>query len=136
MSIASYLESMFSLEGKLVMFTGAAGGIGSEVARGMAKAGAHVALCDINIDKLSAIQKDIESEGCKASSFLLDVTDLDNIKKCVDQVASITGNIDVLVNCAGINKREGIADVNEETYDRIMDVNLKGVALFLNCTTI
>jgi NAD(P)-dependent dehydrogenase (short-subunit alcohol dehydrogenase family) len=47
MSIKSYLESMFSLEGKVVLFTGAAGGIGSEVASGMAKAGAHVALCDI-----------------------------------------------------------------------------------------
>ena len=64
------------------MFTGAGGGIGSEVARGMAKAGAHVA-CVINIDKLS-IQKDIESEGGSLKLFL-DVTDLDNIKKCVDE---------------------------------------------------
>ncbi|NMB43257.1 MAG: SDR family NAD(P)-dependent oxidoreductase, partial [Clostridiales bacterium] len=126
MSITSYLETMFSLEGKVVMFTGASGGIGSEVAKGMAKAGAHIALCDIDLTQLTKIQKEIESEGGKASSFFLDVTDLDNINKCVDEIGAINGNIDVLVNCAGINKREGLADVTEDTYDRIMNVNLKG----------
>lgn len=131
MSIKSYLESMFSLEGKVVLFTGAAGGIGSEVASGMAKAGAHVALCDIDKEKLSLLQAKIESENGKASSHFLDVRDLDNIKKTVDQVALLTGKIDVLVNCAGINKREGLADVDEATYDRIMDINLKG-AFFLS----
>ncbi len=127
MSINSYLENMFSLKGKTVMFTGAGGGIGSEVAIGMAKAGAHVALCDINEEQLAIIQKKIEEDGGAASSFLLDVTDMDNIQKCVDAVADINGRIDVLVNCAGINKREGLADVDEATYDRIMNINLKGV---------
>lgn len=127
MSINSYLEKMFSLKDKVVMFTGAGGGIGSEVALGMAKAGAHVALCDINIEQLAITQKMIEGENGKASSFLLDVTDMDNIKKCVGEVAGINGRIDVLVNCAGINKREGLADVDEATYDRIMNINLKGV---------
>ncbi len=127
MSINSYLENMFSLKGKTVMFTGAGGGIGSEVAMGMAKAGAHVALCDINAEQLAIIQKKIVDDGGAASSFVLDVTEMDNIQKCVDAVADINGTIDVLVNCAGINKREGLADVNEATYDRIMNINLKGV---------
>lgn len=127
MSINSYLDKMFSLKDKVVMFTGAGGGIGSEVATGMAKAGAHVALCDINMDQLANLQKKIEVENGKASSFFLDVTDLDNIQKCVDEVAGVYGRIDVLVNCAGINKREGLADVDEATYDRIMNINLKGV---------
>ncbi len=127
MSINSYLEKMFSLEGKTVMFTGAAGGIGSEVAMGMAKAGAHVALCDINVEQLAIIQQKISDEGGKATSFLLDITNMDNIQKCVDRVGDINGRIDVLVNCAGVNKREGFADVEEATYDRIMNINLKGV---------
>ncbi len=127
MSIKSYLESMFSLEGKLVMFTGAAGGIGSEVARGMAKAGAHLALCDVNKERLLQLEKEIEDLGGRASSHFLDVTDLHNIKKTVDEIGAITGKIDILVNCAGINKREGLADVDESTYDRIMNINLKGM---------
>lgn len=127
MNINSYLEEMFSLKDKVVMFTGAGGGIGSEVAMGMAKAGAHVALCDISMEQLSETQKNIENINGKATSFLLDVANMDNIQECVDEVAKINGRIDVLVNCAGINKREGLADVDEATYDRIMNINLKGV---------
>lgn len=127
MKTNSYLEEMFSLKNKVVMFVGASGGIGSEVAMGMAKAGAHVALCDINMEELSKIQKRIEDEDGKATSFFLDVTSMDNIQGCVEDVAKINGRIDILVNCAGINKREGLADVDEATYDKIMDINLKGV---------
>jgi len=127
MSVEAYLRKMFSLEGKTVLFTGAAGGIGGEVATGMALAGAHVALCDINMEGLKQRQKHIEELGGKASIFKMDVTDLESIKQTVKEVAELNGRIDVLVNCAGINKREGLADVAEETYDRIMNINLKGV---------
>jgi len=126
-SVKSYLENLFSLEGKVVLFTGAAGGIGSELCEGLAKAGATVALCDINKQKLDELKDKIESYGGKASSYALNVLDKDNINSCVNEIAEKYGHIDVLVNCAGINKREGILDVEEETYDRIMDINLKGV---------
>ena len=127
MSNNSYLENLFSLEGKTVLFTGASGGIGSTVATGLALAGAHVALCDINIESLLKVRADIEAQGAQASCFMLDITDMNSIKQCVKDVASITGNIDILVNCAGVNRREGLVDVTEETYNRIMDINLKGV---------
>lgn len=127
MSVGSYLQKMFSLEGKTVLFTGAGGGIGGEVASGMAAAGAHVALCDINLEALKKRQSDIEAQGGMASIFLLDVTDRKSISKAVGDAAKIRGRIDVLVNCAGINRREGLADVDEATYDKIMEVNLKGL---------
>ncbi|MDR1519423.1 MAG: SDR family oxidoreductase, partial [Planctomycetota bacterium] len=59
--------------------------------------------------------------------FGLDVLKIDSIQKCFDAVVVHFGRIDVLVNVAGINKREGLLDVAEETYDRIMGINLKGV---------
>lgn len=127
MSNNPYLENLFSLKGKTVLFTGAGGGIGSTVATGLALAGAHVALCDINMESLLKVKEDIETQGAKASCFTLDITDMSSITQCVKDVASITGNIDILVNCAGINRREGLVDVTEETYNRIMDINLKGV---------
>lgn len=127
MTVSTYLQRMFSLEGKIVLFTGAGGGIGGEVAAGMAQAGAHVALCDINMKALEEKQLLIQSLGGKVSIFKLDVTDMQSINQTVKDVAQINGRIDVLVNCAGINKREGLADVAEETYDKIMNVNLKGV---------
>jgi NAD(P)-dependent dehydrogenase (short-subunit alcohol dehydrogenase family) len=125
MSLANeYLTSMFSLEGKVALVTGAAGGIGSAIAIGLAKAGAYVALCDINEQALIDVQGDMPD---KSSVFRLDMADIASFSDTVKQIADINGRIDILVNCAGINKREGLVDVQEETYDRIMDINLKGV---------
>ena len=126
MADQSYLEKLFSLSGKVVLFTGATGGIGSELCEGLAKAGAIIALCDINQERLEELRDKIEAEGGKASAHILNVMDRENILSCVDEVGEKYGHIDVLVNCAGINKREGILDVEEDTYDRIMDINLKG----------
>lgn len=129
MAEKSYLESLFSLEGKVVLFTGAAGGIGSELCEGLAKSGATVALCDINQQSLDELKDKITALGGKASTHVLNVMSKENILACVDEINGLYGRIDVLVNCAGINKREGILDVEEQTYDRIMDINLKGVFL-------
>ncbi len=129
MAESSYLEQLFSLEGKVVVFTGAAGGIGKAIAAGLALAGAKVALCDINQKQLEVCQAEIEEQGGSASCHLLDVTKKESIENCIKEIGDRYGTIDVLVNCAGINKREGFMDVTEETYDRIMDINLKGVFL-------
>lgn len=126
MSIASKLEGLFSLKGKVVVFTGAGGGIGSALVKSLAAVGATVALCDINEEALSEIQKEIEAKDGQASSHKLDVTNQTSIKDCIEEIGSKYGRIDILVNCAGINKREGFMDVQEETYDRMMNINLKG----------
>jgi len=126
-SIGGYLEGVFSLKGKVILFTGAAGGIGSAICEGYAKAGATMALCDMDMDRLEELEKKIKASGGEASSFKLDLTNMGDIKNCVNSVISQFGRIDVLFNCAGINKREGLLDVEESTYDRIMQINLKGL---------
>jgi NAD(P)-dependent dehydrogenase (short-subunit alcohol dehydrogenase family) len=126
MSVGSYLESIFTLENKVVMMTGAGGGIGSVIAEGLARAGASMALCDISNDALSAVQKNIAEEGGKATKHVFDISKMGEIKSTVSDVVDENGRVDVLINCAGINKREGMLDVEESTYDRIMDINLKG----------
>ena len=126
--MSTYLEQLFSLNGKVALVTGAAGGIGSAIAEGLCHAGAYVALTDIDLDRVSEIKAKL---GEKASAFKLDMTDISSFKAVVGEIAKSTGRIDVLVNCAGINKREGIAEVEEATYDKIMDINLKG-AFFLS----
>jgi len=123
-----YLESLFSLSGKTALVTGAAGGIGGALAEALYQAGAHVALTDINLDVLHEIKVRL---GDRASVFKLDMTDKSSFKSVVDDVAKVAGRIDILVNCAGINKREGFADVEEAMYDKIMSINLKG-AFFLS----
>ena len=125
--IGENLKRLFSLENKVVLLTGAAGGIGSVMAEGFASVGAEVALCDVNVEKMNAVTQKILDNSGKASSHYVDVMKMDSIKECVQSVLDQYGRIDVLVNCAGINIREGFLDVEESTYDRIMNINLKGM---------
>ena len=128
MDTGAYLNSIFGLDGKVIVVTGAAGGIGSAISRALASAGAQVALCGRHLEKCQALADQItERIGGTASAHTLDVADPDSIQHCVDEIIARYGRIDVLFNVAGINKREGLLDVTPETYDRIMDINLKGV---------
>ena len=127
--ISKYLENVFSLEGKVILATGSAGGIGSEMCKGMAAAGGTVAICDLDFNAAQSLADEIVSLGGKSKAYPLNVGDKASIKKCTDDVIRDFEYINVLANIAGINKREGILDVDEDTYDRIMNVNLKGTFL-------
>jgi NAD(P)-dependent dehydrogenase (short-subunit alcohol dehydrogenase family) len=127
LSVAANLEKIFSLEGKVILLTGASGGIGAALARGLAGAGGQMALCDLSAENLADVEKSITEAGGLARCYEFDIANTDAIPACVEKVAADFGRIDVLVNCAGVNKREGFLDVLEETYDRIMDINLKGL---------
>lgn len=129
MSIEYNLKNLFSLEGKVVLLTGASGGIGEALSKGMAGVGAIMCNCDIDQKRLTALDEEIKAEGGKSSSYLMNVTDKDSIQSAVDSIIAKFGKIDVLINCAGINKREGFMDVEESTFDKIMAINLKGVFL-------
>ncbi len=87
------------------MLTGAIGGIGSVLAKGMADVGARMALCDIDPVKLDKLAGEINSDGI-AKAFTLNVLKMDSIKTCVENVIKEFGRVDVLINCAGINKRK------------------------------
>ena len=127
MNSTNYLQSLFGLEGKVIMVTGAGGGIGLAISEGLARSGATVALCNRTVSKCLPLVERLREEGAQVSVHALDVTNRDSINTCVDEVAEMYGKIDVLFNVAGMNKREGLLDVEEETYDRIMDTNLKGL---------
>lgn len=127
MDVRNKLAQLFSLEGKNVLLTGAAGGIGEVLARGLAEAGAYMQLCDIAIDNVNQLRDSIVANGGSAQAYRLDISDMDSIRECVDRIILDNERIDVLINCAGINKRDGFLDVTEELYDKIMDINLKGV---------
>jgi gluconate 5-dehydrogenase len=126
MSVPSKLVEMFSLENKVVLLTGAAGGIGSELARGLAEVGADVAACDISRPGLDELLPTLAPTGTHRG-YALDVSKTSDIRSNVEQILKDYGRVDVLINCAGINKREGLLDVEESTYDKILSINLKGV---------
>ena len=121
----SYLDQLFSLEGKIVLLTGAAGGIGKALAEGLAAPGAQMVLADLDQSAVAGLAAALP--GDNHLPVAMDISQTAAIEQGVDTIIEKRGRIDVLINCAGINKREGLLDVTEATYDRIMAVNLKGV---------
>lgn len=127
--IGEYLEAVFSLKDKVVFMTGAAGGLGSAMAEALAMAGATVLIGDVNLAEAGKLTDGICQKGKSAKAYELNVLDKERIKEVVGEIIDEYERIDVLINMAGINKREGLLDVEENTYDKIMDINLKGVFL-------
>lgn len=119
------------LSGKVSIITGAGQGIGRATALKFAKEGAKVAVCDINLDSVQQTVELVESAGGEAIGFRVDVTDKESITSMVDGVMAKWGRVDTLVNNAGIVQDAQFKKMSEDQFDRVIDVNLKGV---YNCT--
>jgi NAD(P)-dependent dehydrogenase (short-subunit alcohol dehydrogenase family) len=122
------------LKGKTAVISGAAGkrGIGLATARLFAEHGARVAILDI--DSKAAIEA-AESLGRDHIGLACDVTKLDQCKAAVDATIKVFGHVDILINNAGITQPVKIMDIDAASYDRILDVNLRGT-LYLSQATI
>jgi gluconate 5-dehydrogenase len=123
----SIFDELFSLRGKVALITGAAGGIGQELAVGLARAGASMVLCDLNVNELAGINDRIENLGRASKGYFVDLASQQSICMMVEEVRRDFGQVDILINCAAINKREPLLEVEESTFDKIMNVNLRGL---------
>ncbi|MEO8509212.1 MAG: beta-ketoacyl-ACP reductase, partial [Betaproteobacteria bacterium] len=119
------------LLGKVSIITGAGQGIGQATALKFAKEGAKVAVCDINMVTVGETVALIHAAGGEAAGFRVDVTDKASIAEMVEGVMSKWGRVDTLVNNAGIVQDAQFKKMSEDQFDRVIDVNLKGV---YNCT--
>jgi 2-hydroxycyclohexanecarboxyl-CoA dehydrogenase len=119
---------MRGLTGKVALVTGAAGGIGRATAVRLAEEGAKVAAADLDAEGARATAATI---GGDAFGVGLDVTDFAAVRAAVAETERRLGPIDVLVNCAGWDRVEPFVENSEETWDRVIDINLKGV---VRCT--
>jgi 3-oxoacyl-[acyl-carrier protein] reductase len=114
------------LQGKTALVTGAAQGIGKAIAIALARAGADIAISDVNGEKAAEAAKEIEALGVKAFSITGNVADGASATAMVDEAAAKLGKLDVLVNNAGITRDNLIIRMKEEEWDLVIDVNLKG----------
>ena len=117
------------LEGNVAIVTGAGAGLGRCMARELAREGAAVAVWDILLDAARETQREIEKSGGQALAQAVDVADGKAVPSCAEEVAKRWGRIDILINNAGICRKEAIETISEAQWDRIMAVNLKGTFL-------
>lgn len=121
----TYLEELFSLKGKVALVTGASGGIGGALAEALAKSGATVALAGRSEERLAAVLGRIEAAGGAAATFPGDIEAPEEPASLVAAIAARLGPVDILVNCAGINRRQPIREVTPDTFSHLIDVNLR-----------
>src|SRR5271157_4620152 len=109
------------LSGKTALITGAAGGIGAEIARRFREEGASVFVCDVN-----NVEGEKSAESMGAVFLTLDVTSEESWKAALSTVLERSGRLDVLVNNAGINIRKNIEEMDVASFDAMMAVNVRG----------
>jgi NAD(P)-dependent dehydrogenase (short-subunit alcohol dehydrogenase family) len=119
------------LQGKVALITGAAHGMGEAEAKIFAKEGAKVVVADMDETTGQQVAAGIAEVGGEALFVRLDVTREEDWRKAVDTTVARFGKLDILVNNAGISGSSGVDPLSSEAWDRVMDVNAKGVFLGL-----
>ncbi len=115
-----------SLNGKIALVTGAAQGIGRDIALALATDGADVAICDVNLEAAQKTAGDIEAKGRKSLALKANVAASAEVTAMIDQVVEKFGRLDILVNNAGITRDGLILRMKDEDWDLVLDINLKG----------
>jgi 2-dehydro-3-deoxy-D-gluconate 5-dehydrogenase len=118
------MSSIFDLHGRAALVTGGNGGIGLGMARGLAQAGAMLAIAGRNEDKNAAAVRALQEFGTKIFSLAVDVQDEKSCRAMVDEAAARLGRLDVLVNNAGTNVRKAPQDYTLDEWHRVLDTNL------------
>jgi 3-oxoacyl-[acyl-carrier protein] reductase len=118
-----------SLNGKIALVTGAAQGIGRDIALGLATDGADVAICDVNLEAALKTAADMEAKGRKSLALKANVASSAEVTAMIDQVVEKFGRIDILVNNAGITRDGLIIRMKDEDWDLVLSINLKGAFL-------
>jgi 2-deoxy-D-gluconate 3-dehydrogenase len=122
-------NSLFSLAGKVAVVTGGNGGIGLGIARGLATAGAAIAVVGRRAEKLADAVEHLESLGARAVGLPCDVTDAAAVAALPGQVADRLGGLDILVNNAGISIRKRPEDLGTDEWHQVLDANLTAAFL-------
>ena len=127
----SFVENMFSLKGKVAAVIGGGGVLAGAMAKGLAQAGADIAILDLNPDNAQAMANSMKEFGVKAIAIPVNAASKEDLQKASDTIKTELGTADILINAACINSSTPYFDITEDEFDKIMAVNLK--SMFLAC---
>jgi NAD(P)-dependent dehydrogenase (short-subunit alcohol dehydrogenase family) len=125
--MSNYLSSLYSLEGKTALIAGGAGAIGAVISEAFSRAGATVIVHDLSQDRLDHVAEHFKKEGLQFNGIQADLSTKEATQSLADEAVKVTGKIDILVNLQGANRRKPIAEVTNEDFDLITNVNFKSV---------
>ena len=112
---------------KVAVVTGAAQGIGEAIARKLASEGAAIVISDINIEKAKKVAEEIKNQGGTATAFKADVSNRADVQNLMKNTIKTFGAIHILVNNAGISRRQPIHEMTQELWDAVLNIDLNGV---------
>jgi len=118
---------MTLIQDKIIVITGASSGIGAATARLLARSGATVVLGARRIDRLQQLVADIQADGGAAVAHALDVSARDQVQDLIDRTVAAYGRVDVIINNAGVMPLSPLAALKVDEWDRMIDVNIRGV---------
>jgi len=119
--------SLFDLKGRVAIVTGGNGGIGLGMARGLAQAGAAIAVVGRNLEKSKAAAAELDKLGVKTDVLEVDVTSESACRKMIDDTVARFGRLDILINNAGINIRKTPQELTLAEWRQVIDVNLTSI---------
>lgn len=128
------MQDLFSLQGKVALVTGAAQGIGREIALGFSRYGADIVAVDLTDEKLLTLKNEVEAQKRRCLVLAVDLVQRDQIERMVETAVKAMGKIDILANIAGVNVHKAAEEMTEKDWDFVLDVNLK--ALFFCCQAV
>lgn len=125
----SYLENLFSLQGRTAVVVGGTGVLGGALAEGLAKAGAFVVVAGRGADRGAARVDAIKTAGGDGTFVSVDAVDRESVKALLDATVHARGRADILVNCAGVNSSVPYFDIPDDDFAKVIDTNLKSTHL-------
>ncbi|MFH9129980.1 SDR family NAD(P)-dependent oxidoreductase [Streptomyces griseoaurantiacus] len=125
MTSKDYLSTLFALDGRVAVVTGGSSGIGRAVAGALARAGARVVIVARDEARLAGTVEELRAEGCRADWVSADLTDREGVRAAAEEAAGVFGEPDILVNCAGVNLRPPMNELDTEVWDTTLAVNLE-----------
>lgn len=124
-----YLEELYSLENQTAVVIGGGGVLAGCMAEGLAKAGADIAILDLNLENARKNADALTKLNVKTSAIMVDASSKTDLENAAEQIAEEFGSVNIVINAPGINSATPFLDITEEEYEKIMDVNLKSMFL-------